>query len=94
MQTKILIIEDNLEMRENIQEILELSGYDVSTAENGKIGAKMAINLIPNLIICDVMMPEMDGFETLYILNKNPKTSSIPFVFLTAKSERAIGEKE
>ena len=93
MDTKILIIEDNLEMRENIQEILELSGYDVSTAENGKIGAKMAISLIPNLIICDIMMPEMDGFETLYVLNKNKKTSSIPFVFLTAKSERSDWRK-
>lgn len=88
MQSKILVIEDNNEMRENIQEILELSGYLVFAAENGKLGVKKAIKELPDLIICDVMMPEMDGYETLFILSKNQKTSAIPFVFLTAKSEK------
>lgn len=88
MQSKILIIEDNLEMRENIEEILELSGYDVESAENGKEGVKLALSNLPDLVICDVMMPIMDGYETLYVLSKNPKTSGIPFVFLTAKSEK------
>ena len=88
MQSKILVIEDNLEMRENIQEILELSGYEVLVAATGKEGVKSAISNVPNLIICDIMMPEMDGYETLYILAKNPITTAIPFVFLTAKSEK------
>lgn len=86
---KILVIEDNFEVRENIAEILELSGYEVQTAEHGKIGVQMASNQKPDLIICDVMMPELDGFGVLHILSKNPKTASIPFIFLTAKSEKS-----
>lgn len=93
MEHTILVIEDNEEMRENIQEILELSGYTVLTAKNGKLGAKSAIEAQPDLIICDVMMPEMDGYETLFILSKNSKTSTIPFVFLTAKSEKTDWRK-
>jgi CRP-like cAMP-binding protein len=85
---KILIIEDNPDVRENVAEILELSGYQVSTAENGKIGVQLASKEQPNLIICDVMMPELDGFGVLHILSKNPKTASIPFIFLTAKAEK------
>ena len=85
---KILIIEDNPDVRENVAEILELSGYRVSTAENGKIGVQLASKEQPNLIICDVMMPELDGFGVLHILSKNPKTDSIPFIFLTAKAEK------
>jgi len=84
---KILVIEDNLDVRENLAEILELSNYQVFTAENGKIGVKTATQELPDLIICDVMMPELDGFGVLKILDKNPKTNNIPFVFLTAKSE-------
>jgi CRP-like cAMP-binding protein len=85
---KILIIEDNPDVRENVAEILELSGYQVSTAENGKIGVQLASKEQPNLIICDVMMPELDGFGVLHILSKNPKTASSPFIFLTAKAEK------
>ena len=88
MSKKILLIEDNVDMRDNIQEILELSGYNVLTASNGKNGVKSAIESIPDLIICDVMMPEMDGYETLYLLSKNEKTKHIPFIFLTAKAEK------
>lgn len=83
----ILIIEDNLELRENTAEILELAGYEVGLAENGKVGAKKALQLKPNLIICDIMMPELDGYGVLNILSRNPDTSLIPFIFLTAKSE-------
>ena len=85
---KILLIEDNEGVRENTAEILELAGYDVSTAENGKIGVYKASDGNFDLIICDIMMPELDGYGVLNILTKNPKTSSIPFIFLTAKAER------
>jgi len=85
---KLLVIEDNLEVRENICELLELSGYEVYNAENGKIGAKTAIEQLPDLIICDVMMPVLDGYGTLKILQKNPLTQHIPFIFLTAKAEK------
>lgn len=86
--TKILLIEDNPEMRENIEEILELSNYNVISAENGKIGVELAKRQLPDLILCDVMMPELDGYGTLYMLSKDPKTAGIPFIFLTAKAEK------
>ena len=86
---KILLIEDNLEVRENTAEILELSGYDVVTAENGKVGVRLAQQEAPDLIICDIMMPELDGYGVLRILNQNPKTATIPFIFLTAKAEKS-----
>jgi CRP/FNR family transcriptional regulator, polysaccharide utilization system transcription regulator len=86
---KILLIEDNLEVRENTAEILELSGYHVVTAENGKIGVRLAKQEIPDLIICDIMMPELDGYGVLRILNQSPETATIPFIFLTAKAEKS-----
>jgi CRP/FNR family transcriptional regulator, cyclic AMP receptor protein len=85
----ILIIEDNLEVRENAAEILELSRYKVLTAENGKEGAETAIREKPDLIICDIMMPQLDGYGVLHLLSKHPETASIPFIFLTAKSDKA-----
>lgn len=84
----ILLIEDNQEVRENTAEILELANYKVLTAENGKIGVDLAKKENPDLIICDVMMPELDGFGVLHVLGKSPETASIPFIFLTAKSEK------
>ena len=85
----ILIIEDNLEIREGTAEILELTGgYNVLTADNGKIGVDLAIKHQPDLILCDIMMPELDGYGVLYMLNKFDNTMHIPFIFLTAKSER------
>jgi CRP-like cAMP-binding protein/FixJ family two-component response regulator len=86
---KILVIEDSLDVQENIQELLELSGYEVSVADNGKDGKEKAILEQPDLILCDVMMPILDGFRVLRILSKNPKTADIPFIFLTAKVEIA-----
>ncbi len=86
---KILLIEDNESVRENTAEILELTGYEVVTAENGKEGVAKAQAEPFDLVICDIMMPELDGYGVLHILNKNPKTSSLPFIFLTAKAERA-----
>ena len=87
MSYKILIIEDNPEMRDNIASILELGRYQVSTAANGKIGVELAHRDRPDLILCDIMMPELDGHAVLHILGKNPDTAAIPFVFLTAKAE-------
>lgn len=86
---RILVIEDNREVRENLQEILELSNYEVLSAEHGKIGVELALTRKPDLILCDVMMPELDGFGVLHILAKKPETADIPFIFLTAKSEKA-----
>ena len=84
----ILLIEDNNEVRENTAEILELSSYKVLQAENGKLGVEIANSNHIDLIICDIMMPVLDGYGVIHLLSKNVKTSSIPFIFLTAKSER------
>ncbi len=85
---KILLIEDNPEMRENTAEILELANYKVITACNGKEGVHVAQHEMPDLIICDIMMPELDGYGVLHMLGKDEETTGIPFVFLTAKAER------
>lgn len=85
---RILLIEDNLDVRETTTEILELAGYHVITASNGKTGVELAQKEKPDLIICDIMMPELDGYGVLHILNKNTETSGIPFIFLTAKTEK------
>jgi DNA-binding response OmpR family regulator len=86
---KILLIEDNPEVRENTQEILTLANYDVLAAENGKVGVELAQKEKPDLIICDIMMPELDGYGVLHILSKNEQTANIPFIFLTAKTEKS-----
>lgn len=86
---KILIIEDNFEVRENTAEIIELSNYKVLTAENGKIGVELALKELPDLIVCDIMMPVLDGYGAFHLLSKHKETASIPFIFLTAKSEKA-----
>lgn len=90
---KILLIEDNMEMRENTAEILGLANYQVFTAENGKEGVRLAQSEKPDLIICDIMMPELDGYGVLHMLSKAPETASIPFIFLTAKAEKADHRK-
>lgn len=86
---RILIIEDDLIMRENTAEILELAQYEVKTAPNGKAGTILAREMKPDLIICDIMMPELDGYGVLHVLSKDPKTASIPFIFLSAKAEKS-----
>ncbi|MEO8393071.1 MAG: response regulator [Chloroflexota bacterium] len=86
--TCILIIEDNLAMRDDIAEILEYEGYSVLTAANGIVGVASALSALPDLILCDVMMPELDGYGVLKALHAQPSTSSIPFIFLTAKADR------
>lgn len=85
---KILLIEDNQEIRENTAEILSLANYQVLEAPNGKLGVDLAKKEHPDLIICDIMMPQLDGYGVLHMLSKFPETASIPFVFLTAKSEK------
>jgi CRP-like cAMP-binding protein/CheY-like chemotaxis protein len=82
------LIEDNVEMRENTAELLDLAGYEVHTAPNGKAGVDLAEKILPDLIICDIMMPVLDGYGVLHLLSKKDETASIPFIFFTAKAER------
>src|ERR1035437_2825384 len=89
MNARILVIEDNVEVRENISEILELSDYAVVTADNGKMGVETALKEHFDLIVCDIMMPQLDGYGVLHLLSKHKETRNIPFIFLTAKSEKA-----
>lgn len=89
MSHKILLIEDNEEMAENIASILRLAHYDVIQASNGKDGVALAQSEHPDLIVCDVMMPELDGYGVLHIINSDPETAGIPFIFLTAKADKA-----
>lgn len=84
----LLVIDDNTEIRENTAEILSLAGYNVFTAENGKRGVEIALKEMPDLIVCDIMMPELDGYGVLHLVKKNAGTEHIPFIFLTAKTER------
>jgi CRP/FNR family transcriptional regulator, cyclic AMP receptor protein len=85
----ILLIEDNQDIRENMAEIIEMSGYKVISAADGKEGVAKAFAHKPALIICDIMMPVLDGYGVLHMLQKNNETQNIPFIFLTAKAERA-----
>jgi DNA-binding response OmpR family regulator len=84
----VLIIEDNQDVRENMAELLELENYKVNTAEDGEKGVEMARLLKPDIIICDIMMPKLNGYDVLLRLMEDKTTASIPFVFLTAKTER------
>ncbi|CAL2108803.1 CRP-like cAMP-binding protein [Tenacibaculum sp. 190524A02b] len=87
---KILLIEDDKVLRENTAELLEISDYyKVITAENGKIGVRKALVELPDLIVCDIMMPELDGYGVLETLSKNASSQYIPFIFLSAKTERS-----
>lgn len=88
MPKKIVVIEDNLEMRENIEELLELSNYNVETASDGKEGVELVKKELPDLVICDIMMPGLDGYSVLYMLGQDPNTKNIPFLFLTAKADK------
>jgi len=85
----VLIIDDHGDIRENIAEMLSLSGYKTVTAENGKKGVEAAMKEKPDLVICDIMMPELDGYGVLHMLRKNEATALIPFIFLSAKTERS-----
>ncbi len=87
--SKILLIEDNNEMRENTSEILNFANYIVVTAENGRVGVEKAKKERPDLIICDIMMPDMDGYGVLQTLSQEPETAGVPFIFLTAKADKS-----
>jgi DNA-binding response OmpR family regulator len=89
MNNTILVIEDNEEMRNNLADILQLAQYQVLQAPNGRVGVELAQVHQPDLILCDIMMPELDGYGVLHILGKDPDTAGIPFIFLTAKTERS-----
>lgn len=85
----ILIIEDEPLVRANILDLLSAEEFNVLAAENGATGVQLALSHQPDLIICDVMMPELDGHGVLQALRQNPVTATIPFIFLTAKVDRA-----
>lgn len=85
---KILIIEDDVAIRETVADILELEGYDYRQASNGREGVQVARDYHPDLILCDVMMPELNGYGVLLELQSDPQTDKIPFIFLTARATR------
>ena len=89
----LLLIEDNNEIRENTAELLELAMYQVLTAPDGKTGLEMAIEKKPDLILCDIMMPVLDGYGVLHAIQKNEALSNTPFIFLTAKTDRSDWRK-
>lgn len=84
----ILLIDDNPDILDNIQEYLEMEGYKILATNNGKTGLEIASEFIPDLIICDVIMREMDGYEVLHLLLDTAKTNKIPFIFSTSMSEK------
>ncbi|APG59127.1 response regulator [Christiangramia salexigens] len=84
---KLLLIEDDSTVRENTAELLELSNYEVMTASNGKQGIEKALQEHPDLILCDIMMPEINGYGVLEAVSQDPDTRNIPFIFLSAKTE-------
>jgi CRP/FNR family cyclic AMP-dependent transcriptional regulator len=84
----ILLIEDDADMRENTAEILELANFRVLKAPNGRTGVELARKEMPDLVLCDIMMPELDGYGVLHLLGRDPATAEIPFIFLSAKAER------
>ncbi len=86
---KILVIEDEAPLRQDIIEILECLDFQGLEAQNGKIGVQLAQQDTPDLIICDIMMPELDGYGVLKTLRDHPDTAIIPFIFLSAKADKA-----
>ncbi len=84
---KVLLIEDDAALRENTAELLELNNYEVFTAPNGKIGIEKTKEVLPDVVVCDIMMPEIDGYGVLQDLSTDNRTMHIPFIFLSAKTE-------
>lgn len=89
MNNTILIVEDNTDIRENASRLLESAGYKTLTADNGKNGLESARKYMPDLILCDIMMPILDGYGVLRALENIPEMTSVPFIFMTAKTEKA-----
>ncbi len=90
---KILVIEDEIFIRENLIELLEIEGFEAQGAENGVEGVQLVQQEPPDLILCDVMMPELDGYGVLEALRQDPATAEIPFMFLTASADRSNIQK-
>lgn len=90
---KILLIEDDFDLIESLTDLLEISGYSIVKASNGREGVEKALKEKPDLILCDVMMPVLDGFGVLHILSRHPETFAIPFIFLTARLEEVSVRK-
>lgn len=88
--TKILVIEDEDVIRTNVLEMLELEGFEPLSADNGRAGLQLAETHQPDLIICDITMPEMDGYEVLLRVRDNPQIAQTPFIFLTARADRSF----
>lgn len=88
VRKKILVIEDQAPMRRNIALMLELEGFEPLTAENGRVGLELARAAKPDLVLCDVMMPELDGYAVVQALREAPETDTVPFIFLTARGDR------
>ena len=85
---RILLIEDNHNLRDEIINVLELEGFDVVTAENGRVGLeRIASGADPDLVLCDLMMPDMDGYQTLQAIRGNPSTAWLPVIVLTARDD-------
>lgn len=93
MMKKILVIEDEVFIRENLIELLEIEGFEAVGAENGFVGVDLAKEYHPDLILCDVMMPELDGYGVLNALREDSLTAQIPFMFLTASADRSNLQK-
>ena len=91
---KILIIEGYRTIIENTAEFLDLEGYIPMTATNRKMGLEKVFQLVPDLILCDLLMPEMDGFEVLRTLGEHPHYKTIPFLFFSAKTEKKTNDEE
>lgn len=90
---RVLIIEDTAEIRENVTELLELRQYRIFAAQDGAEGLQLALEHQPDVIVCDVKMPVMNGFELLEALRENKITSGIPFIFISASAQGADIQK-
>lgn len=86
----VLVIEDEELIRESILNILNARGFSAIGAEDGSIGLQLAKEIVPNLILCDVRMPQLDGYEVLRQLRQNPTTATVPFIFLTAETTQDV----
>ncbi len=85
----ILVIEDDSSIRENLQELLQAHGFEVQSYPDGLAGLAAIQEQLPDLVLCDIMMPKMDGYEVLQALKSSDKTANIPFIYITAKADRA-----
>jgi CheY-like chemotaxis protein len=93
LMAKVLVIEDQEVLRESILNILNTRGFNAIGAEDGRRGLQLATEWVPDLILCDIRMPELDGYEVLSSLRQDPLTATIPFLFLTAETIQTVASK-